>query len=90
MREIMPSGTLNHETVARATHMGTTIQRLQAIYSRPGTKVATSSKSSSGEEVLGSEESDDDQAAELGDEEAASPTVSMDLDSSDSSKADAP
>jgi hypothetical protein len=39
---------------------------------------------------MSSKESDDAEAVEPGDEEAASPASSMDLDDADSSKEDAP
>jgi hypothetical protein len=66
------------------------IQRLQAIYSRPGTPVMARSDSSSSEEETSFEESGDEEAMELGDREAASPASSVDLDYSDSSEEDAP
>jgi hypothetical protein len=49
-----------------------------------------SSERSSSKDGSGSNEFDDEEAAELGDEEASSPAPSMALDDSDGSKGNAP
>jgi hypothetical protein len=76
--------------ITRAPRVDTAIQRLQAIYLRPGMQAAARSESSSSEEGTSSKESDDEEAAELGDGEAASPASSVDLNDSDNSEGDAP
>jgi hypothetical protein len=80
-----PPGTPDRDAITRAARMDASIQRLQAIYSRPGTSVAGRPESSSSEEETSSEESGDEEAVELGDGEAASPASSAELDDSDSS-----
>jgi hypothetical protein len=70
--------------------MDAAIQRLQAIYSRPGTSAAARPESSSSKEEMSSEESGNVAGAELGDGEATSPASSVDLDDFDSSEEDAP
>jgi hypothetical protein len=85
-----PPGTPDRQAIARAAHLEIAIQRLQAIYSRPGTAAAARPESSSSKEATSSEGSSDEEAVVSGNEEAASPVSSMDLDDADSSEEDAP
>jgi hypothetical protein len=84
-----PPNTPDYDAVARAVPMDAAIQRLQAIYSRPRTSAAARPESSSSEEEMSSKESGDEEGAELGDGEAASPASSADLNDFDSSEEDA-
>jgi hypothetical protein len=61
----MPPVTPDRQAVARAARLDIAIQRLQVIYSRPGTSSAARPENSSSEEEPSSEESSDAEAVEF-------------------------
>jgi hypothetical protein len=97
-REIKPPDTPDRQAITRAARLDITLQRLQAMYSRPSASSAARPESSSNEEATSFGESGDEEAAESGDEEAvvssdeeeASSVSSQGLSDDKSSEEDAP
>jgi hypothetical protein len=65
-----PPGTPDRAAQDRAAHVDNALQRLQAIYARPGTSVATGQESSSSSDATSSGESGSEEAEEVGNDGA--------------------
>jgi hypothetical protein len=69
-RAAPPSGTPDHVAQDRAARLDSALQRLQAIYARPGTSAAVGQESSSNGEATSSGKADNKEAAEAGNDRA--------------------
>jgi hypothetical protein len=69
-RAAPPPGTPDHAAHDRAARLDIALQRLQAIYARPGKSAAAGQESSSSGEATSSGEADSEEATESGDDRA--------------------
>jgi hypothetical protein len=77
-----PPGTPDRAAQDRAARLDIALQRLQAIYARPGTSAATGQESSSSDDTTGSGESGGEEAEEVNGDGAMESSGEASLDSS--------
>jgi hypothetical protein len=77
-----PPGTPDHAVHARAAHLDIALQRLQALYARPGTSVAAGQEGSSSGDTTSFGESGSEGAKDAGDDEMTESSGEASLGSS--------